>query len=377
MEGGGGSSGSGSKAEKAVQDLFRKAFTNEKTRENYISRLNGMLRQTGAATVMEVAKDPATWYPRIQAAYPTLSTRRNLLTALLVLFREDTDLAANEAVKARWKKLHEDLGRHADARVRRSEPEDKQIAKYTSFEEIEAKYEELRRGGAAHKTRLDSLQFLLLSIIVHLRPKRADLGAVQVFMGRDPNRTDINYVVLRGGDKGKGKDKEGSSFLSMNLYKTSKHYKKIEEELPEGLVRDMRASLKRWPRDYLFVKDAEKTRGGKEPMSNATYSAFVQRTFEHLFGRATGVSLLRHIYISEKLDLDNMTLEEQEEEARLMLHTSGLQRQYKWPKKVICPKLCADYVEGAKKTRKRSRPTHVTPTDGTRRLHRRVASGTS
>jgi hypothetical protein len=369
MEGGGGSGSS--KAEKAVQDLFRKAFTNEKTRENYISRLNGMLRQTGAVTVMEVAKDPATWYPRIQSAYPTLSTRRNLLTALLVLFREDADLAANDAVKARWKKLHEDLGRHADARVRRSEPEDKQIAKYTSFEEIEAKYEELRRGGTAHKTRLDSLQFLLLSIIVHLRPKRADLGAVHVFMGRDPNRTDINYVVLRT----EGKAATGSSFLSMNMYKTSKHYKKVEEELPEGLVRDMRASLKRWPREYLFVKDAEKGRGGKEPMSNATYSAFVQRTFEALFGRATGVSLLRHIYISEKLDLDNMTLEEQEEEARLMLHTSVLQRQYKWPKKVICPKLCADYV-GEARAATRKKPRHGTLKDGTRRRLRRAESGT-
>jgi hypothetical protein len=144
----------------------------------------------------------------------------------------------------------------------------------------------------------------------------------------------------------------------MNIYKTSKHYKKIEEELPEGLVRDIRVSVKRWPREYLFVKDAEKPHGGKDPMNNSTYSAFVQRTFEHLFGRGTGVSLLRHIYISEKLNLDNMTLEEQEEEARLMLHTSGLQRQYKWPKKVICPKLCGDYMESVKKGPGTRKVTH-------------------
>lgn len=347
--------------EKSVQDLFARIFPNEKTRNNYISRLNGMLAKVGAEGVLEVVRNPEAWYPKLQAAYPSLTTRRNLLTAILVLFREDAELSKMETERAKWKKWHEDLGRHEDARVRRSEPADKQIAKYTSFEEIEAKYAALKDAGP-HKTRQDSLQYLLLSVIVHLRPKRADLGSVQIFH-KDPNRTDINYVVVRP-------SAEGSSFLSMNIYKTSKHYKKIEEELPESLVKDIRVSVKRWPREYLFVKDAEKPRGGKEPMNNSTYSAFVQRTFEQLFGRSTGVSLLRHIYISEKLNLDNMTLEEQEEEARLMLHTSGLQRQYKWPKKVICPKLCGEYMEfkEGKGTRKgKSSKEHGTPTDEKRR----------
>jgi hypothetical protein len=49
-----------------------------------------------------------------------------------------------------------------------------------------------------------------------------------------------------------------------------------------------------------------------------------------------------------------MTIQEQEDEAKLMLHTSGLQRRYKWPKKVICPKLCAPYmkIDATPKTRK-------------------------
>lgn len=346
--------------EKEIEDLFARVFPNEKTRTNYISRLKGMLRTIEATAVMDVVKAPDIWYPKIQAGYPSFTTRKNIITAILVLFREHPDLVKEVELRAKWKKWHEDLSRHEDARVRRSEPAEKQIKQYTSFEEIEAKYAELREAGP-HKTRPDSLQYLLLSIIVHLRPKRADLGNVQIFK-KDPNRTDINYIVLRG-------PKEGSSFLSMNIYKTSKHYKKIEEELPEGLVRDLRVSVKRWPREYLFVKDAEKPRGGKEPMNNATYSAFVQRTFENLFGRSTGVSLLRHIYISEKLNFDNMTLEEQEEEARLMLHTSGLQRQYKWPKKVICPKLCGEYMatRGTRKVKERG-----TPTGGTRRLDRRA-----
>ena len=233
--------------EDKVKEVFASAFSNEKTRDNYLSRLAGMLAKVGAEGVLEVVENPDAWYPKLKEVYPSLTTRKNLITAILVLFREDAELKKLEDTKAKWKAWHEDLGRHQDARIRRSEPSEKQIAKYTSFEEIETKYNELREKGP-HKTRLDSLQFLLLSILVHLRPKRADLGSVEIFK-KDPNRTDINYIVLRPA-------REGSSFLSMNLYKTSKHYKKIEEELPEGLVRDLRTSVERWPRSYLFVKDA-------------------------------------------------------------------------------------------------------------------------
>lgn len=347
--------------EQRFVDILEKTFTNPKTRENYKTRLTTLLRKLEAPSLLDVLQKPDIYYPKLQAAYPSLTTRKNMVTPLLSLIREDTELRTSEEfeeARTRWKKLHDDLHKHQDARIRRSEPADKQIAKYTSFEEIETKYEELKKAGG-HTTRRESMQFVLLSILVHLRPKRADLGTVHIFVDTDPNRKDINYVVLRN---------KGVSFLAMNLYKTSKHYATVEEDLPDALKRDIVRSLKRWPREYLFVKE------NMEPMSNNTYSHFVSSTFEDLFGRGTGVSLLRHIYISEKLNLDNMTLEEQEEEARYMLHTSGLQRQYKWPKKILCPKLCAEYLAPTKRTRRvKSSPRE----DGTRRKHRRTMSQTN
>ncbi len=341
--------------------LLTRTFENEKTRENYASRLRSLLKHMnlkGSEGLLEILEHPDIYYPKLQAAYPSLTTRKNMLTAILVLFREDEGLketAASKVAGESWKKLHDDLARHQDVRVKRSEPEGKQIAKYTSFEEIEAKYEELKNVGG-HGTKRKSQQFLLLSVLVHLRPKRADLGSIHLFYNKDPHIKDANYIVLR-------KKRDGSSFLVMNMYKTSKYYQTVEEDLPEGLVRDILTSVKRWPREYLFVKE------DGEPMSNNTYTQFVQSVFKELFGRETGVSLLRHIYISEKLDFDDMTLEEQEEEARLMLHTSGLQRRYKWPKRVLCPKLCADYLPPTRRTRKHPK---VPPAKSeTRRKHRR------
>jgi hypothetical protein len=325
-----------------ITDLFEHLYPSEKTRTTYLSRLRSLQSKLDVP-LFDALKDPETQYPKIQTAYPSITTRKNILTVILVLFREEEELRTKYAdAGARWKKLHDDLSKHQGAKIRRSEPEDKQVQKYTSFEEIEAKYKELQKG-TPHQTERSSMQFLLLSILVNLRPKRADLGAVRIYRDVDPRHKDQNYIVLR-------KPSAGSSYLVMNMYKTSKHYRTVEEDLTAGLVRDLETSLKRWPRDYLFRKD-----DGQPMIKNNTYSRFVMTTFEDFFGRATGVSLLRHIYISEKLELDNMTMEEQDEEAKLMLHTSGLQRQYKWPKKVLCPKLCAAYITPTKKTRKQKR----------------------
>lgn len=315
--------------------LLDKAFPNKKTKDNYKSRLKTLIKTFEPTPLNTVLDAPDTYYSVLQKAYPSFTTRKNMLTLILVLFREDPKLKAKTETATRWRKLHDDLVRIQDAKVKRSEPEDKQIALYTSFEEIEKAYNTMKKQ-TPHSTQKDSYKFLLLSVLVHLRPKRADLGSVKIYKENDPRKTDENYIVLR---------KKGTSYLVMNLYKTSQYYQTVEEDFPPELTKDVQASLARWPRDYLFTKE------NGTPMSNNTYSVFVKHIFEQVFGRKTGVSLLRHIYISEKLDLDDMTLQEQEDEAKYMLHTSGLQRAYKWPKKVLCPKLCAPYLK-TKQTKK-------------------------
>ena len=321
------------------KSLIKDVYKTASTQKEYLARLTSLHKIQ--PDLEKLLANPATEYPALQHAYPSILTRKNLLTLILVLFREDAVLKTHEATRAQWKRLHDDLARHMDAKVKRSEPSEKQVEKYTSYEEIETAYEEQKKHSP-HATERSSYQYLLLSIVVHLKPKRADFGAVKLYRDVDPKDTGHNYIVLRT---------RGSSFLAMNLYKTSKHYQTVEEDLPEGLERDIEDSLRRWPRTYLFQKATG------EAMSNNTYSAFVKATFQRVFGRATGVSLLRHIYLTEKMDFDDTTLEEQEDVARLMLHTSGLQRKYKWPKKTICPKLCAEYIKPVKRTLKKKRRT--------------------
>ena len=52
-------------------------------------------------------------------------------------------------------------------------------------------------------------------------------------------------------------------------------------------------------------------------------------TFKTHLGKATGVSLLRHMFINEKVDLNKLSIEEKEAIATAMGHTRSQQEQYK------------------------------------------------
>jgi hypothetical protein len=290
------------------------------------------MRKIDADSLFTVLEDPIRWYPKIREAYPSISTRRNLLTVFLALFTKDKDLeedVGGEDVLKKWKQYHEELSRYEKTQVAKSEPSKKQVDKYTSFEEIETKYHQLGKKSP-HESLRSSQQYLLLSVVLHLKPKRADLGSVKIYHEKNPNRTDENYIVLRT---------RGSSYLVMNLYKTNKFYHTVEEDLPRELTDDLQTSLRRHPREFLFVSSDEK------PMSNNTYAKFVSRTFEELFGKGTGVSLLRHTFISEKLDVSDMTLAEREDVARKMQHNVAQQDRYRFVKPKLCPALCKEYID--------------------------------
>jgi hypothetical protein len=333
--------------EDRFKQVIEKEYENEKTKVNYISRMIGLMRKLDADSLFTVLEDPVRWYPKIREAYPSISTRRNILTVFLALFTKDKDLEEDVGgpdVQKKWRQYHDELGRYQKTQESKSEPTKKQVEKYTSFEEIESKYRELGKKSP-HASLKTSQQYLLLSIVLHLKPKRADLGSIKIYHEKNPNKTDENYIVLRT---------RGSSFLVMNVYKTSKFYHTVEEDLPRELTEDLQTSLRRHPREYLFVSSENK------PMSNNTYAKFFQRVFFDLFGRSTGASLIRHGFISEKLDITNMTIAEQEDVAKKMGHSRQLQQAYRFIRPTLCPQVCKEYIDQhytRKNTSKNSKKT--------------------
>jgi hypothetical protein len=149
-----------------------------------------------------------------------------------------------------------------------------------------------------------------------LRPKRADFGNVKILYS---NKIPIkkNYIVLNSDD----------SYFYLNDYKTQKTYKQIKEKITPELYKDIKESLKHYPREYLFTD-----KSNKPYINNNSYTKYVMRAYEHMFNRSVGVTMLRHIYIKEKLDFNIMSQEELEKEATMMGHSAELQRLYRWIK---------------------------------------------
>jgi hypothetical protein len=302
--------------------LLDAAFKNENTATSYKSRVNGILRVVGVESVAEVLKNPKISYPKIRDGYTNLNTRKNALTVLLTLFRLDASLKDSSA-HGEWAKNHDALDGFQESKIKKSLPTEKQLKKYTPIEEIRMKYEDMKKRSDTHEKRATSQYYILLSIVLSMPPKRADFGKMRVYYNQDPNDGKSNYIVLNTNGT--------PSYMVFNRYKTSNVYARIDEELNRNLYRDIITSLRRHPRTHLFVN-----RDGTAFSTNNYFTKYVIACFDKFFGRGTGVTMLRHIYLTEKVSFDELSLEEQDDIARRMMHSSGLQDKYKWNKEKVC-----------------------------------------
>jgi hypothetical protein len=209
------------------------------------------------------------------------------------------------------------VNRLIETDAKKNKIKEKQKEKYVSTEEVNLKRMEMKKGDP-HGDKIVTQQYVLLTLLCDITPKRSDLGRLRVYRGDDPGIKTENYIVLRDSKSGL------ESYLVMNVYKTAKTFGRMEEELADETVKVLKESLRRFPRTYVFVGH-----NGRPYDTNAAYGKFVERTFLELFGKATGTSLWRHIFISEKVKAD-ASEDKLEEIANKMLHGVNQQRRYRF-----------------------------------------------
>lgn len=312
-------------SEESLLKSLRLNIENDGVYKNYMSRLKTVKEVTKNDLVYSL-KHPLTMYPMIKndKRFTTVSSIANYLTAICKLF------VVNETFSSQFKKEYEQWksylkeNRIAEKeKYLQNEPTERQKKNYVSFKEVEAKLKELS-NQSPFETLDKNLQFLLLTFLVNIRPKRADLGNLPILPRIPRIMGQKNFVLM--GDKGTAK-------LYLNKYKTAYKYKTLIEPLNDTLTHVLRESIKAFPRDHVFgyLKSAKDENSFIPYEKNSTYSKFVQRTFKKLFGKDTGVSLWRHIYVIERLNPSQITGKEHLEAARLMGHSINQQRlMYQW-----------------------------------------------
>lgn len=306
--------------------IIETKIKNESTRGNYLHRLNGLknrltahLKAAGTDIpqrfTLHILTHPRKYYPIVKRVYDDeVLTIKNIVTLILAIIKYAELKCQLESPYKKWLSYHQELCDQEAERYNKNLPSDKQRANYVTLQELNEAVAKFA-SESPHATRRSSLQFCLLNMYLHIRPKRADFGDVRVYVSTDPNRKDRNYVVLDG-DK---------SFFVMNKYnKTQRDGIPIVEHFGNDLATVFRDSLRAHPRKHLFVGN------DNQPFktSNA-FSKFVTATFKKHLGKSTGVSLLRHMYINEKVDLNKLSIEEKDAIATAMGHTRLQQEQYK------------------------------------------------
>lgn len=272
------------------------------TKRNYYQKGMVLIKLIGKP-IEYIIFHPEEVIKKINKAYPNIGSRKTFYTFILALFRYNSDLKCSYKKEYdEWMKEFTETDKQIADRYKENAPTKKQQEGFVAYEEI-VKKRDMLEDGTDEK--------LLLSLYTYIPPLRADFGKVAIYEAGTPekDRKEDNYIY-------------DFSQLVLRRYKTAKSHKEFSRDLPKELIKQIKESLKKKPRKYLF------TMKNGDPMLKNTYTKWCNRVLQRLFGRALTVSLIRHAYINT-LDFNKLTIKEKEEIAADMTHSAGMQDKYR------------------------------------------------
>ena len=266
------------------------------------------LRGTG---LEELIKDVKGTYGALLKEYTSVTSRKAYVTAISSLLTRNPVLARRmSTAQASWRNLLSVL-QAAEKEVRNNTRVTTEQRK-TMVTQKEKEAARKKLGKRCLESLRVSQHYLLLWLLTDIPPKRLDYNALWIMKKEPVAETKGNYIVVPS---------QGTVRLVLQEYKTSKTYDTLEEEMPSDLSDAIRASLRAYPRDYLFVG-----RDGKATTQH-TFGMWVKTVFLEHLGKATTMNAIRHSYITEHARGDH-TYGEQAELARRMGHNTDQQMQY-------------------------------------------------
>jgi len=206
----------------------------------------------------------------------------------------------------------------------KNEKTEKQKTNWISIEQydrlvsrLNTEVKEILKWERTDKKSRDKFQQFVILKFYRIHHLRADLGDLRVITNKQFNalskseQKKQNYLVL---------DKR-ARYIILNDYKTKKQYKQIKIQLRKEIAKLMKKLIKMHDSQYLLVNQ----KGTR--LTKTTFSTYFRRFMKKLTGKSVGVSLLRHIFISEKTK--NMkTVSERKALAQSMLHSVNQQMLY-------------------------------------------------
>jgi integrase len=150
------------------------------------------------------------------------------------------------------------------------------------------------------------LEFMVLSLYTKFPPRRnQDYQFMKVVKSeKEAKSTDFNYYAIK------------ENRFIFNKYKTAKTHGVQTFDVPEDLTKIIKLYLSRHPDPkgmFLVYQDGR-------PLESVNA---ITRILNRIFGKSVGATMLRHIYLSSKYDVEEMN-----KDAEIMAHSSSTQHDY-------------------------------------------------
>jgi len=249
------------------------------------------------------------------------ATQKTILSSIASVLSLDKDKAGYKTVYKFYYEKMMDKAKVA-SETDTSKKTTKQEENWIEWDKVTEKYDEMRNKVLADKK--PSLEHLLplvvLSLYTESQPRR-NQDYLQMVVLRTTKKTkldtlptDKNYLILSARDT-------PVEFI-FNIYKTSKTYGKQTSPINDTL----KATLKTYIKQHPLAKD----KANKEfafliipDGTPITADNSITRILNKIFGKNVGSSMLRHIYLSSKYDINSM-----KEDSEAMGHSLSQQKEY-------------------------------------------------
>jgi integrase len=210
-------------------------------------------------------------------------------------------------VEEKWKAIEKENWKPVAERYDLNQPSERQKDKIMDFDEIERIRRTLEKG---------SFERLVISMYTLIEPVRADYYRTELIQEGEESKEE-NYIVL------------GNPYrMVLKDFKTKGSFKEITNIFSEELKEELDESLKKYPRNYLFVMDDRKS----PYLSRNSFTSWGVRALKRGLNHPMSFTALRHIYITNKIKQKTPS-SEMVEIAKRMGHARATQRLYEWQNK--------------------------------------------
>jgi len=297
-------------AEQLLDKIRNTNFLKEKTKEEYIKRINIFCNHVNKDLIYCI-KNPE-WLVKqilqyVEANNFSMHTADKICSCFMAIFTYNQDFKeTNKQIYDAWIIEAKSIKDKINQKYESNRPTTKQETAYIDFQKVVEIRNSLKEG---------TQERLLLFMYTEIPPVRNDYHTMRIYK-KTPKFDVGNYFIM---------NKE--PMIILNEFKTDKTYEQIKITIPQSLLNEIQESLKAQPRDYLFTSG----RDNQPYNSDNTFSRWANRTLKQIFNNNMSLTTLRHIYITRRdLKLEEKSGTERKEIAKIMAHSLEQQQKYLW-----------------------------------------------